>query len=245
MLSKIIRLVAVLLFSFGCSDVTQDPIRPQIESFKLNAKEFAPGDIVTAKVAVSDNQELKQIRILIFTDFAKNFGGWREVLVEDVGGRYWEASYDFVVPDTALAGLYGLSFQAADERGNGTIDSTLHFTVIQEGFAPQIIYFQTSPELSGDVLLADTSTALTFEGSFADDVDLEEIMISFNDDSGISLRKVSYSVADSLTTYDLSSAEPDTVFFDDFSRYPTEMVLTVEDSDGHQTRRVYEVEVEQ
>jgi len=231
----------VLIFP-GCANVSDDEVEPVITSLELNNSSLSPGETLEISVSGRDNEELGQVRTRIREAFAKSFGFWEFVQVRELSGSTFTTAFLFPVPDTALAGLYELSVQISDERGNGSVDSTLQFMVRQMGEEPMITNFQTEPPLGEDgVLRIGESDTLTFSGMVSDSDTLGEFSITFKDEFGLSLLSLNY-VVPNTTQFDLSSA-PDTVFFENFEFYPIEMELKAQDFVGHQRRETYSIEV--
>ncbi len=214
-----------------------------ITSLQLNDSSFSPGESLVVSVSGRDNEELGQVRTRIREAFAKSFGFWEFIEVRDLSGSTFTTNFSYSVPDTALAGLYEISVQVSDERGNGSVDSTLQFLVCQMGEEPMISNFETDPPLGEDAILRiGGSDTLTFSGIVSDPDTLESFSITFKDELGLALLSLSYPVADT-TMFDLSSA-PDTAFFQNFTVYPAEMELKAQDFVGHQRREIYSIEVD-
>lgn len=245
-ISQMIRRVGFFIFlsvCAACSSISEDDVSPILTSVELNDVSFSLGEVLVLNVSGSDNLELKQVRFKIREGFGKAFGFWELVEIRDLSGTTFTEIFSYAVPDSTLAGLYELSIQAADERGNGSVDSTLQFMVRQIGEEPSILDFGTNPPLESDgVLRIDQSDTLTFSGALSDSDTLRAFSIVFRDDLGLILQSVNYAVPDT-TLFDLSTA-PDSVFFGNFDVFPVEMELKVEDKVGHQRRETYAVEVE-
>jgi len=231
-----------LVAFIGCTSISEDEIPPVITSLELNDTSFSPGETMEISVSGRDNQELGQVRTKIRQAFNKSFGFWEFVHVRDLSGSTFTTTFLFPVPDTALAGLYELSVQISDERGNGSVDSTLQFLVRQMGEEPMIIDFNTNPSLGEDGILSiDESDTLTFSGMVSDSDTLDSFSITFKDEFGLSLLRLEFDVPDT-TMFNLSTA-PDTAFFENFDFYPVEMELKAQDFIGHQRRETYLIEV--
>ncbi|MCZ4409248.1 hypothetical protein O3Q51_10525 [Cryomorphaceae bacterium 1068] len=227
----------------GCTTVSDDEVDPVITSLVLNDNSFSPGETLQVSVSGRDNEELGQVRSRIREAFAKSFGFWEFVEVRDLSGSTFTANFLYPVPDSALAGLYEISIQVSDERGNGSVDSTLQFLVRQMGEEPMIIDFDTNPSLGADeVLRIGESDTLTFSGMVSDPDTLDSFSITFKDELGLTLLSLNYALPDT-TLFDLTSA-PDTVFFESLEVFPVEMELKAQDFIGHQRRETYSIEVD-
>lgn len=245
-ISAMIRKASLFFFlavCVGCNTVSDDEVSPEIISLELNDTSFSPGETLELNVSGRDNEELGQVRTRVREAFAKSVGFWEFVEVRDLSGSTFTTSFLYPVPDSALAGLYELSVQISDERGNGSVDSTLQFFIRQMGEEPMIIDFNTNPPLGeDDVLRIGQSDTLTFSGIVSDPDTLDSFSIVFKDDLGLTLLSLNYVVPDT-TIFDLTSA-PDTVFFENFEVYPVEMELKAQDFVGHQRRESYIIEID-
>jgi len=227
----------------GCSTVSDDEVDPVITSLQMNDTSLSPGETLEVTVSGRDNEELGQVRSRIRQAFAKSFGFWEFVEVRDLSGSTFTTNFLYPVPDTALAGLYEISIQVSDERGNGSVDSTLQFMVRQMGEEPMISNFETNPVFGeDDILRIGQSDTLTFSGMVSDPDTLESFSIVFKDEFGLNLLTLNYAVPDT-TFFDLISA-PDTVFFESLEVFPVEMELKAQDLIGHQRRETYLIEVD-
>ena len=244
--SPMLRKAGFFLFlavvCYGCANVSDDMTAPEFSELSLNATSFQPGENFQVSVSGRDDEELNQVRIRIRQAFSKNFGFWELVEVRDISGGSFSTNFIYLIPDSALAGLYEVSVQIADERGNGSPDSTLQFVINQPTEEPQISGFQTTPPIGEDgVLRLSPSDTLTFSGTVSDEDSLASFSIIFRDELGMDLTVVDYPVADT-SMYNLES-NPDTVFFESFQTFPTSMLIKTEDRPGHQKRLTFPVEV--
>jgi hypothetical protein len=155
-LSKIAALFVLCIAA--CSKVEQDSIAPAFASLTVNSESFLPGQELSIQVSGTDNLELNQVRLLIEPAFSKSFGFWKILEIRDISGSSFNTDFRYTVPDSALAGLYELSIQIADERGNGSVDSTLQFFVRQPGEEPVISGFATNPGIDPDDVLRVSAT---------------------------------------------------------------------------------------
>lgn len=227
----------------GCNTVSDDEVEPIITSLEINEKSFSPGETLEVNVSGRDNEELNQVRSRVRQAFAKSFGFWEFVEVRDLSGSTFTTTFLYSVPDTALAGLYEISIQVSDERGNGSVDSTLQFMVRQMGEEPMISNFATNPAPDeNDILRVGQTDTLTFSGMVSDPDTLESFSIVFKDEFGLNLLTLNYAVPDT-TFFDLTSA-PDTAFFGSFEFFPAEMELKAQDLVGNQRRETYLIEVD-
>ncbi|MEM9053290.1 MAG: hypothetical protein AAGC47_14650 [Bacteroidota bacterium] len=232
-------LIALLVGS--CETVSNDEDDPVITSYQLNGDAFSPGETLTASISGRDNEELGQVRSRVREAFSKSFGFWEFIEVRDLSGTTFTTTFTYEIPDSALAGLYEISLQISDERGNGSIDSTLQFIVLQEGEAPEFVDFQTNPPIGADdILRVNSEDTLTFSG-FVTDVDsVNQFSISFKDDLGLTLLTIDYQVSDTVL-FDLQE-NPDTAFFSTFITFPSAMELKAQDLIGHQSRQTFTIE---
>lgn len=228
-----------LLLVTGCNEVVRDHQDPEITSLSVSPKTVSPGETLTISYTVKDNEELAQVRARITTAFSKSFGGWRVLRIDDIGGKQFDGDMHFVVPDSALAGLYSIAFQGADARGNGTRDSLIFFTLEQEGVAPNIESFETFPPLVDGVFMGGAQAELNFHAVFSDNEGLARVELDLQNARRQVLGNVSQSV-DSLLTFEWNYT--DTIRFSDHSQLPTRLVLKATNLTGHQTRLEVEVE---
>lgn len=243
-ISPMIRKAGLLLFLLvfaSCERVSDDQVDPEFTSLEMNDTSLSPGEILQISVSGRDNEELGQVRARISEAFAKSFEFWEIAEVKDLSGTTFSTDFLFTVPDSALAGLYEVRVQIADERGNGSVDSTLQVIVRQEGEEPTIMNFTTNPPLGeDDVLRIMEDDTLTFAGTVSDPDTLQSFSILFRDEFGLNLPRLDYSVGDT-TLFNLA-ANPDTVFIENFEFLPVEMELKAQDKVGHQRRQIYLIE---
>lgn len=232
-------LTAALL---SCDDSSDDNVQPEIVRFELSADTLAAGaDELSVTIQVTDNAELGQMRFRIREAFAKSFGHWEEVRVEDLSGVSHIGTYSFPVPDTALAGLYEISFQAVDIRGNASIDSVQSLLILQSGLQPVFSGLTTvpAPDVSGEVTLA-PDDALLFIGSVGDETGLAEVAFEFRAEDESMVTQLNYLFTDTfITLWDAASA--DTVFFEQFSVKPSAIRVKAVNTEGHQSRKSFQL----
>lgn len=222
-----------LLVLAACNEVVRDHQDPIITSLAVSPKTVSPGQTLIISYGVKDNEELSQVRARITTAFSKSFGGWRVLRIDDLGGKHFNGEMHFPVPDSALAGLYAIAFQAADARGNGTLDSLVYFTLVQEDIAPVIESFETFPPLVDGVFMGGAQAELNFHAVISDNDGLARIELDLQNARRQVLGNVSQT-ADSLHWYEWNFE--DTLRFSDFSQLPTRLVLKATNLTGHQTR---------
>lgn len=231
-----------LAICLGCNTASDDEVEPVITSLEIADTSVSPGESLEIAVSGRDNEELGQVRTRIREAFAKSFGFWEFVQVRDLSGSTFSTTFVYPVPDSAFAGLYELSVQVSDERGNGSVDSTLQFIVRQMGEEPTISDFQTNPAIDADdVLRVEPTDTLTFSGMVSDPDTLASFNIVFKDEFGLGLLTLDYAVA-GATLFDLTFA-PDTAFFQGFGVLPVEMELKAQDFVGHQRRETFPIEL--
>ncbi|MFN2422722.1 MAG: hypothetical protein ABR572_03000, partial [Cryomorphaceae bacterium] len=229
---------AILFVVSACNDASDDVIEPEIVRYSISNDTLAAGaDNLVIDVEATDNAELSQIRFRVEEAFAKNFGHWRVVRIEDVSGLSHQAVYSFPVPDTALAGLYEVNFQVVDIRGNASRDSIQRIAITQEGNQPVFSGFTTvpPPEPSGAVVLLPNDT-ITFEGAIGDALGLETIEFEFRGSGQNVLSSRSYVIPDSVDNTGWDAAEADSVFFETFSEKPFSLTVKALNTEGHQSR---------
>ncbi len=243
MIRKAAFFLLFLVVLAACSKVEEDSVAPVISSLSVNSEMFLPGEELLVQVSGTDNLELNQVRLRLEENFSKSFGFWKFVEVRDISGTSFSTNFKYIVPDTALAGLYEVSIQIADQRGNGSIDSTIQFVIQQPTESPMIQNFASQPEIGTDGVLRLTgSDTLTFSGVVSDQDSLFSCSVILRDQSGSALGQIEYPVLDT-TIYNLSS-NPDTIFMELIEQVPSELLIKVEDKVGHQTRQSYAVELD-
>lgn len=231
--------LALLLIAPSCSDVSDDVISPEIVRYSISNDTLAAGaDDLVIDVEVTDNAELGQLRFRIQEAFAKNFGHWRVVRIEDISGLSHQAVYSFPVPDTALAGLYEVYFQVVDIRGNASRDSVQKILITQAGNQPVFSGFTTvpPPEPSGAVVLFPDDT-LTFAGSVGDASGLESVIFEFRGSDRNVLSSSTYFIPDTLDSTVWDATLADTVFFATFAEKPATLTVKALNTAGHQSRK--------
>ena len=209
----------------------------------MNGDEFKPQDVIEIYVGLSDNENLSQVRSRISQSFSKSFGNWEAVVVKQISGTHYEATLSFTVPDTATAGYYQVTTGGSDLRGNGTVDSVMYFTILQPGFAPEIIDFQTNPPIVSGIIYLTATDSLIFTGLVTDDTGLKNISITLMSTENKNIKSVSHNLPDSIATWD-SSLSPDTIKPPYGSVSPGSLLIKALDIDGNQTRREISVNFE-
>jgi len=226
----------------GCDIASDDEEDPIITSLQINESTYSPGQMLTATISGADNEELAQVRARIREAFSKSFGFWELVEIRDISGTTFSSTFSYQVPDTALAGLYELSVQISDERGNGSIDSTIQFLVLQEGESPIIQDFQSFPPIESDgVLRIAPDDTITFFGTVSDQDMVSTFTITFKDELGLSLQTINFIDTDTVM-FNLGQKQ-DSVFVNALSSFPSEMEIKAQDLIGHQTRLVFPIEL--
>ncbi len=229
-------------FLVGCDDTSDDKIPPEILRYELSADTLAAGaDELSVSVEVTDNAELGQMRFRIRQAFAKSFGHWDVVRVEDLSGVSHSGTYSFPVPDTALAGLYEINFQVVDIRGNAGQDSVQQLLILQSGLQPVFSGLTTvpGPEPAGEVVLA-PNDGLHFSGSVGDESGIAEVAFEFKAENGSLVTQLNYLFPDTfITVWDAASA--DTVFFDEFEVKPEVLSVKAINIIGHQSRKTFQL----
>lgn len=239
----IVFFIGVFLLATACNKVVEDKTKPVMESLSMNGDEFKPQDVIEIYVGLSDNENLSQVRSRISPSFAKTFGDWKDVSVKEISGTRYEGTISFTVPDTATAGYYQVTTRGSDMRGNGTVDSVMYFTILQPGFAPEIIDFETKPPIVNGVLYMTATDSLTFAGVVIDDTGLKNISINLKSTEDKNIKSLSYNIADSSVTWDFA-LQGDTILPDYEAVWPGLLLIKALDIDGNQTRREVPIEFE-
>lgn len=239
----IIAFAAVFLLAIACNKTEEDKTRPVLESLSINGDEFKPQDVIEIHVGLSDNENLSQVRSKISPSFAKSFGDWEAVVVKQISGTQYEGMLSFIVPDTASAGYYQVTTRGSDLRGNGTVDSVMYFTILQPGFAPEIIGFQSKPPIVDGTIFMTAMDTLSFTGLVMDDTGLKTISINLRSTENKSIKNLSYTVADSSATWDFS-LEADTIIPGYENASPGSLWIKALDIDGNQTRKEIPIDFE-
>ncbi|MCA1762748.1 MAG: hypothetical protein LC664_07135 [Flavobacteriales bacterium] len=231
----------ILLFSFGCTKVVEDLESPVLTGFSITQQPLSPGENLTVSVSATDNEEFGQVRVRIREAFSKSFGAWRVTRIEDISGATVNRNFAFAVPDSALAGYYEVSAQVSDNRGNGSVDSSLFFTILQEGVQPTITNFQTSPALGGDNSLnLNFNDTLTFSGTVSDTEGLSEVEIALQTATGSSVDNLNYALGDTIQLWEFEQFA-DTLIANYKQNQPSKLLIKATNSQGHLTRQVYPV----
>lgn len=233
-------LFLIFLLILACSK-DKDLDDPVLTGLSISQEPLGPGDNLQVSVSATDNEELRQVRMRIREAFSKSFGAWQVLRVVDISGNTLNRTFTFPVPDSALAGYYEVSTQVSDERGNGSVDSTLFFTILQGGLQPVISGFQTDPSLNMDNELdLSFSDTLTFLGVVSDDDGLNRVEIGFQNFTGASLDNRSYNLGDTIQSWDMEQFA-DTIVATYDQNQPAKLIIRAFDSQGHLTRLSYPV----
>ncbi len=225
----------------ACSKVSDDETDPVLTQYTISPEVVEVGEQVSVSVSCTDNEELRQIRIRIQEAFSKSFGAWKVLRVDDISGRSFTGVYQFTVPDSALAGYYSVAVQASDERGNGTIDSVLYFTIDRPDQAPSLIDFETNPPIQGNVIELELGDTLSFSGTAFDADSLSSIEIDLLDVDGSGIEGLTYNIGDTTNTFSFDN-QADSLFIDYQEDIPGRLLIKVTDSEGHLLRESFEID---
>lgn len=230
--------VAISFFLFiliGCNRTEVDEIDPIIESMEINSTSFVPQDVIRIDVGLRDDENMNQVRVRIEPAFSKSFGQWETVQIREVSGLSYQGSFMFTIPDTAAAGYYQYSVQGADMRGNGTKDSIDYFTILQPGFAPRLIGFQTIPPIVDNVLYLNGNDTLIFRGLATDNYKLSQVSFDLRSTKNERIELLSYNITDSLVYWNFAF-HVDSIFPQYEEMFPAVLLVKILDSDNNQTR---------
>jgi hypothetical protein len=241
-MKRIFPVLFFVLIHAGCQEDKEDKIAPTIDSYTLNGKSFAPGDLLEVGVNVSDNENLGQLRLRVQQAFNKNFGAWAELRIIRLEGLADSYTYSLTLPDSALAGYYVVFVQISDLRGNGSKDSSRFFNVLQPGLAPVLENFDTQPALFDSLLMLSATDTLTFQGMATDDEALASFRVDILNSNDFTILSSNTTFPDTIiTSWNIASA--DTIFPDyGEDEIPSLMRVRLTDTTGHQTRVAFPVE---
>lgn len=184
---KLFSLLAALsVLSVACEkDEEQDTTAPQINSVSINEKdhdiEVAAGEEIHIDAHVTDNEALGELKIDIhdiFDGHSHKSSKWAKVLTIALSGKEQHLHEHADVPDEALAGPYHAVFRLIDKEGNEGEFAEVDF-MITNSSQPQIDI--TDPDFGGEVDVARGGT-LSLKGIVTDNVDLDEIRISLEEE---------------------------------------------------------------
>lgn len=226
----------------ACNNPPEDIFAPEILRFELNETNLDVGETLELDIEVADDEELNQMRIRIREAFAKSFGHWELIDIIDLQGLSHSATYPFVLPDTALAGLYEVSLQVVDWRGNATLDSLQSFFIGQPGLQPNMSAFTTIPAPQDEVLVVPSDGTIQFSGFISDANGLGEVRIEFRGSDNRSIGNNVYNLTDSIPvlTWD-AATETDTIFVAQFPQPLARIVVKALSETGHQSRKSIDV----
>jgi len=231
------RLIWVMILGvLGCEKIVEDEVRPKITQFAINSTTFVPGDNLTVIAGGSDDEDLGQVRIRVGPAFSKSFSQWTFLRVVDIDGRSDQRTFNITVPDSALAGYYNVQLQYSDQRGNGSKDSSIFFSVNRPGQVPEILDFSTLPaaDASGVITLRNGDT-LRFFGSAVDDEALRSV--NFKLRSALdSDTQTSLMTFDTLITQWSITNEADSIFVNVVNAVPVRLLVQATDTTGNLTR---------
>lgn len=178
-----------LLFIACDKEEDEDTVAPQILSATINDEDHnimvMAGDELHIEAEVSDNEELGELKIDIHDIFdghshKKAVVKWSEVVTVELSGKSEDVHRHLTVPATTTAGPYHAIFRLIDDEGNEAEFVEIDF-MITNGSQPMISV--TDPDFSGEVHAPKGST-LSLQGIITDNIDLEEIMISLEEEHG-------------------------------------------------------------
>lgn len=181
-------LVSVALFS--CKKEDPDTQKPVISSVSVNGLSTASlsvsaGSSLSFEIGLSDNIELKQVKI----DIHDAFDGHHHAMnipfssqtIYNISGTSLNFTTVINVPSDAAAGPYHIEIYCIDGSGNEAISVERELSITQSG---QAVINVTSPDLSAevDVIPGDT---IHLAGTVTDDIDIATIDIHLeNEDLG-------------------------------------------------------------
>lgn len=231
-----IAFAAFFILAIACNKIVEDKTKPVLESLSMNGDEFKPQDVIEIYVGLSDNENLSQVRSRISQAFSKSFGNWEAVVVKEISGAQYEGTLSFTVPDTAAAGYYQVTTRGSDLRGNGSVDSVMYFTILQPGFAPELVDFQTKPLIVDGTIYMSATDSLSFTGLIVDDTGLKTISINLRSTESKNIKTLTYNVPDSSSTWDFS-LQADTIIPAYQNVSPRSLLIKALDIDGNQMRK--------
>src|SRR5690606_8164556 len=224
----ILPVLAFLLVIVACNKTEKDEHDPVMEMIELNDDTFQPNDVLELALAFSDNENLNQIRVRIAPAFAKSFGDWKTTQIREISGQSYNGSFSFVIPDTARAGYYQISAQAADLKGNATVDSILYFSINQPGFAPEIHDIQTYPPIVGDVIYMSGQVSQRVMVMITDDAWLKQITFDLQSTNNRFMKPLTHNVPHTLASWDLAF-HTDSIFPKYAPQRPVSLVVKLRD----------------
>lgn len=228
-----------LLFLVGavaCEKIVEDEVSPLITRFDFPVTTVLPGDQLVVRVGGTDNQELNQVRLRVRSAFNKAYSAWSHLDIRDISGNAYDSEMSYFVPDSALAGFYEINLQFSDLRGNGSIDSTLYFTIERPGEAPSILNFSTDPGANTEgVIFLSVGDTLRFFGQVNDDEALSQVAFSLRS-RGNSVISSSSTVFDSLVTQWSITDESKPIPIVETTQFPYSLLVQVTDTLGNLTR---------
>jgi hypothetical protein len=230
-----------IVLAWACGKSGDERQAPVITTLVLSTVHAAPGDVLEIEAAATDNEALSQARLRIRSAFTKSFGAWRILRVNDISGRTWRTTYQFLIPDTVLAGLYTVDFQVADAAGNTSRDSTILLTLLQPGIAPEFIDLQTIPALTTAGVNSLTANDSIIVTGFATGTALQSVRMELKRANGSDIRTFNYPVGgDSFFDF---GATADTIRISTLNADPVVLVLRATDAAGHQARLAFPLNI--
>lgn len=190
---KILRILSLMLaFGFlfaACDkDEDEDTTAPEIKSVTINQADHdiavAAGDEIHIDAHVTDNEALGELKVDVHDIFDGHSHGkkssvkWAEVMTIALSGKEQHVHDHMDVPQDATAGPYHAVFRLIDAEGNEGQFAEVDF-MITNSSQPQINI--TDPDFSGEVDAAKGST-LSIMGTITDDTDIDEIVISLEEE---------------------------------------------------------------
>lgn len=190
-MKKTYLFAALAFVAASCSDddETQDTTKPVILEATVNGEdhdlEFDAGDVLQLEVDLSDNEGLSQFKIDVHDvfdghDHNKVLDGdaWEMTEVITVSGATATVNHTLNVPDPVTAGPHHFIFRVLDAAGNESEFMEMNF-ILKNGEEP--VFNISDPDFSDEVH-APKGQSLAITGTITDDEDLDEIVITIEEE---------------------------------------------------------------
>lgn len=180
-ITSVIFLFASVFAIQSCKKEDPDTIRPVIESVSINgstgAVSVTAGSSLSFSIVLSDNIELKQVKIDIHDAFDGHSHSpnvpFSSSNIYTVSGTQFTATPTVSIPADAASGPYDVVIYCIDASGNEALFVEREISITQSG---QPVFNISFPDLSTELNYAPGDT-IHFSGMVTDDTDLTEIHI--------------------------------------------------------------------
>lgn len=197
-MKKVVFLMAVVFALASCKKEKEDSTAPVIGSIKVNGvvadeHDVNAGDVITVEIAVTDNEELNQLKVNIHgaddghthdggTEeevVAPNVGVWSNTQIFDLSGTSYTQTISYTVPAT-ISGHWHIEVQLIDDQGNEATEAvtTMH---VENSNLP-VFAITSTPVTTDYVITVAAGGSITLNGTVSDPDGLTDVHVELEDE---------------------------------------------------------------